>query len=549
MNKAVIYARYSSDSQTEQSVEGQMRVCKEYAEKNGYFVVGEYIDRAMTGTNDKRPAFQQMIGDSKKHEWSFVLVYKFDRFARSRYDSAINKSILKKNGVKVVSATEQISNTPEGIILEGMLESFAEYYSAELSQKVKRGLKESRIKGFFTGGPTPYGYDKINQKLVINETEANIVRQMFNDYLSGMRIKDIVIKLLNAGIKNKYGTEWNINSISRILRNENYKGILTADNTIYTNIYPQIVSEEIFDEVNNKLKIGKRTSAHYKTDTQYLLSGKLLCGKCGGLMTGDSGKGKLGKIYNYYKCFTKKRNKEKCDKKSISKEYIEDIVFTATQNFFMQIDLKALAKKITEIYNKSIEENHELKALEKELADINKKLKNLLSAIENGIFNDTTNQRMKELEISKKELEEKIAQTSAKSIQPFNEEQIYTYLLSFKDIDQNNTKAKQKLIDMFINKIVLFDDHVEIYFNASDDKKTHLKLKEMPEDGELFDSCVNKKQPETAKVSDCLHLAERAGFEPALRLTRTSTLAGCPLRPLEYLSITLFGCLTAYSNL
>ena len=261
------------------------------------------------------------------------------------------------------------------------------------------------------------------------------------------------------------------------------------------------------------MKIGKRTSAYYKTDTQYLLSGKLLCGKCGGLMTGDSGKGKLGKIYNYYKCFTKKRDKEKCDKKSISKEYIEDIVFTATQNFFMQIDLKALAKKITEIYNKSIEENHELKALEKELADINKKLKNLLSAIENGIFNDTTNQRMKELEISKNELEEKIAQTSAQSIQPFNEEQIYAYLLSFKDIDQNNTKEKQKLIDMFINKVVLFDDHVEIYFNASDDKKTHLKLKEMPEGGEIFDSYVNKKQPETTVGSDCLHLAEPTLFK------------------------------------
>ena len=115
---------------------------------------------------------------------------------------------------------------------------------------------------------------------------------------------------------------------------------------------------------------------------------------------------------------------------------------------------------------------------------------------------------MKELEISKKELEEKIAQTSAQSIQPFNEEQIYAYLLSFKDIDQNNEKAKQRLIDMFINKVVLFDDHVDIYFNASYDKKTHLKLKEMPEDGELFDNKTNKKQPETPKGSDCLHVAE-----------------------------------------
>lgn len=116
---------------------------------------------------------------------------------------------------------------------------------------------------------------------------------------------------------------------------------------------------------------------------------------------------------------------------------------------------------------------------------------------------------MKELEISKKELEEKIAQTSAQSIQPFNEEQIYPYLLSFKDTDRNNEKEKQRLIDMFINKVVLFDDHVDIYFNASDDKKTHLKLKGMPEDGELFDNKANKKQPMAAKGSDCLHLAEQ----------------------------------------
>lgn len=200
MKKVVIYARYSSDSQTEQSIEGQLRVCKEYCEKNDFVVVREYIDRAMTGTNDKRPAFQQMLLDSKKHEFEFVLVYKFDRFARSRHDSAVNKAILKKNGVRVISATELISDTPEGIILEGMLESFAEYYSAELSQKVKRGQKESRIKGLFTGGRTPYGYNKENQRLKINESEANIVRDMFNNYLSGMRIKDIVVKLDKAGI-------------------------------------------------------------------------------------------------------------------------------------------------------------------------------------------------------------------------------------------------------------------------------------------------------------------------------------------------------------
>ena len=206
MKKAVIYARYSSDSQTEQSIDGQLRVCKEFAEKNGYEIVAEYIDRAMTGTNDNRPDFQRMIKDSFNKKWEYVLVYKFDRFSRDKYQSTLHKHTLKQNGVKVVSAMENIPNTPEGIILESLLEGMNQYYSAELSQKVKRGLKESRIKGLFTGGPTPYGYNVKDKKVSINEEQANIVREyMFNQYYSGNRIKDIVSLLAEKRIKNSYG--------------------------------------------------------------------------------------------------------------------------------------------------------------------------------------------------------------------------------------------------------------------------------------------------------------------------------------------------------
>ena len=152
-----------------------------------------------------------------------------------------------------------------------------------------------------------WGKDK---KISINEEQANIVREyMFNQYYSGKRIKEIVVLLAEKGIKNNYDKPWTINMVSRILRNPNYKGCVYADDTSYTNIFPAIISEDVFDEVNARLKVAKRTSAHFKTDVNYLLSGKLICGKCGGLMTGDSGKGKLGKIYNYYKCFTKKKNK------------------------------------------------------------------------------------------------------------------------------------------------------------------------------------------------------------------------------------------------
>lgn len=120
--KAVIYARYSCEKQTEQSIEGQLRVCNEFAERNGYTVIHNYIDRAVSGKTDKREQFQQMLKDSASKSFEFVIVYKLDRFARNRYDSAMNKATLKKNGVKVLSACEQITDTPEGIILESMIE-------------------------------------------------------------------------------------------------------------------------------------------------------------------------------------------------------------------------------------------------------------------------------------------------------------------------------------------------------------------------------------------------------------------------------------------
>ena len=158
MENAVIYAWYSCSNQTEQSIEGQVRVCKDYAKKHNMNNVETYIDRAMSGTNDHRPDFQRMLKDSNKKKWSYVLVYKLDRFSRDKYESTIHKHHLKKNGVKLISAMENIPDTPEGIVLEALLEGMNQYYSAELSQKVKRGMRESRIKGHYTGGNVTYGY-------------------------------------------------------------------------------------------------------------------------------------------------------------------------------------------------------------------------------------------------------------------------------------------------------------------------------------------------------------------------------------------------------
>lgn len=156
--KGVIYARYSSDNQREESIEGQLRECKAFAEKNDIQIIETYIDRALSARTDRRPDFQRMIKDSSGKKFEVVIVWKLDRFARDKYDSAHYKRILKNNGVKVISATEAISAGAEGILLESMLEGMAEYYSAELSEKVIRGLTENALKCKYNGGTLPIGY-------------------------------------------------------------------------------------------------------------------------------------------------------------------------------------------------------------------------------------------------------------------------------------------------------------------------------------------------------------------------------------------------------
>ena len=190
--RVVIYARFSSHSQTEQSIEGQLRECYEYAKRQDLLVVAEYIDRALTGTTDKRPEFLRMIEDSKKKIFDYVLVYQLDRFARNRYDSANYKAKLKKNGVRVLSAKENITEDASGILIEGVLESMAEYYSAELSQKVKRGIRESYEKGYFIGGYGLFGYDIVDKKWTINSTKRILSEIFLQDTKTAKRRKKLL---------------------------------------------------------------------------------------------------------------------------------------------------------------------------------------------------------------------------------------------------------------------------------------------------------------------------------------------------------------------
>lgn len=158
--KAVIYARYSSDMQREESIEAQTRAVRDFAQHNDILIVNEYIDRAKSATTTDRPQFQQMLADSANGGFDLVLVHKLDRFARNRYDSIGCRMELKKNGVSLILVLEQFdSDSPESIITESVLEAMAEYYSLNLAREVRKGQRENAYKSMWTGGLPPYGYD------------------------------------------------------------------------------------------------------------------------------------------------------------------------------------------------------------------------------------------------------------------------------------------------------------------------------------------------------------------------------------------------------
>ena len=221
---AVIYARYSSHNQTEQSIEGQLRDCYAYAERNGLTVIGEYIDRAISGTTDNRELFQRMIADAAKKQFQRILVWKLDRCARNRYDSAMYKHKLKQYGVKVISVMENVGEGDESILLEALLEASAEYYSLDLKKKIKRGIRESIIKGQYVGGPVPYGYIVQDKKLCIHTEEAEHLRWMFAQYAKGTSAADIVAELNQKGIRSNKGVPFNVNTLSGLFKNRKYSG-------------------------------------------------------------------------------------------------------------------------------------------------------------------------------------------------------------------------------------------------------------------------------------------------------------------------------------
>ena len=452
---AVIYARYSSTSQREESIEGQIRICTDYATARGLEVTGYYIDRAKSGRDaERRLDFQRMIQDAQKGLFDTVIVYKTDRFSRSKRDSAVYKTILRKAGVSIRYAAESIPDGPEGILMESVMEGLAEYYSAELSQKIKRGLHENALKCKATGN-TPLGYQVgPGHTYELNPNTYTLVQKIFELYVSGAPIREITDYLNQVGAKTVKGNAFNKNSLRNILANQRYCGVYIYKDVVVPGGMPAIITEETFLQAQEETKRRKGLKRMPKR-SNYMLSGKLFCGDCHAVMKGESGTSKTGKKYCYYSCSCKR----------IARDWLETLVVEETVKFLQTPGLiEEIAKKCVEVQDASRDQI--VKPLKAQLTTIENSIKNIQRAIEMGSMSETLLQRLAELEENKKDVALELKKADSK-IFHLTDKHITFLLQDLMTPGEDMEKYKQKIIKSFIAEVVVFNDYMEITFNLS----------------------------------------------------------------------------------
>lgn len=481
---AVIYARYSSHAQRDVSIEQQINACMMFAQRSGIHVVQVYEDRALTGTSDKRPGFQRMIQDAKKGQWNYVIVYTLDRFARDRYDSAVYKRQLKNCDVKVLSAMENISDDPTGVLLESLLEGLAEYYSKELSRKVQRGMNDNASK-CMVNGALPLGYVRGEDgRYAIKESEAELVREIFHRVNDGDTLFEIIDDLNARGFLTKKGKQWNRSSFNRILNNERYTGLYHYGDIVIPGGIPQIISQDLFDSVQavlyqkancRKDPSGATPQKRRRKGGVYLLTGKLFCGTCKKPMIGISGVGKGDTPYYYYTCKGRRDDHDSCSRKNVRRDHIELFVATALRDTMLtDTAIAALAAAAIE-YQRSNVSNLEAESLRNQLADVTKALNNLVAAVEAGIFTQTTQKRLVELESRQRELSQLLVLAEKEAEAMLTEEEIIATLEMFQHGDVTEKDYQEALIDTFLVAAYVYDGYVKFVFNLGG-KRKNVKL-------------------------------------------------------------------------
>lgn len=461
---AVAYARYSSAGQRDVSIEQQLADIRAFAKREGYTLVHEYADHARSGFKNAtaRTAFQSMMSAAESGTFDTVLAWKVDRFGRNREDSAIYKGKLRRFGVKVVYAMEPIPDGSAGVLLEGMLEATAEWYSRTLSENVTRGMHDNARRCLYNG-TRMIGYVRgPDGRYAIQPDEAAVVRHVFDLYCSGYSTIRICRQLNDQGIRTARNKTFQPESLMRILTNERYTGVYIWGDIRVPGGMPAIIDQSTFEEAQ---RMRKKTARHVEQGAvDYLLTGKAFCGLCGAAMIGDSGTSKDGTRHHYYTCQSRKARKG-CPKKSLPKDYLESLVVDfVLDHVLSEENIGRTADAIMALQEEEMKSSP-LASMEAEYRETKKKIDNINNAIAAGIWNSSTSAMLKDLEDAADSLRQSVEMLRYSQSQLLDRDRVIFFLHRFTKSDRSDPLLRRHVIDTFLNTVYVFDDHLDIVTN------------------------------------------------------------------------------------
>jgi len=462
----VIYARYSSAGQNEQTIEGQIRICREYAKNNNINIIKVYTEKKRTGTNDERPEFQRLIKDCDRGGFDVIIVYMLDRFARNIYDSIVYEGRLAKKGIKVVSATERISDDEGGEFYRLFLEWNNEKYSTRLSKRVKEGLTTSVLNRTFTGSYLIYGYKKDGLRVLIDEQAAETVKYIFAEYAKGVSKQEIAAALNDKGLR-KNGKPWKAKDFDRMLINEKYTGSFTFGGRPCVGMYPAIIDRATFDEAQKRAQTNKHHSGAGSARVDYLLSGKAFCGHCGASMVADGGTSKTGVQHHYYACPTRKKRRG-CDKSNERKDALELYVTKCVVDYLSDPRRVAVIADDVIKYYESRTDVSELTRVAGERARTQKEIDNAVNLLVSGVSAavvKTLDKKITELSALLDDLNQYYDKLKFEKGLRVTRKDIIKFVAELIDGDINDKEFQKRLIDRLINSVYIYDRRIVVFFN------------------------------------------------------------------------------------
>ena len=472
----VIYARYSSHNQKDMSIEQQVSLGRSMAADLGLTVIEVYADRAVSGRTDNRPDFQRMMKEAERGGFKYVIAWKSSRIGRNMLEAMINEARLSDFGVRLLYVEEDFEDNAAGRFAARTMMNVNQFYSESMSEDILRGL-HSNAEKCLVNGSLPLGFKRgADGRFAVDEPNASIVREIFRGVAEGRQFIDIADDLNARGLRTSKGKPFNKNSFRIMLRNERYRGVYIYQDVRIENGVPRIIDDDLFFKVQEvmDMKDQNPVGGRHNIFGDYLLTGKLFCGECRSPMRGVSGTSKTGAVHHYYRCNHK--NDPNCKKKIVRRDLIEKTVAQGIRDCILKDDVIEWIADSTMDYQKKQRDNPEIDLLKSRLADVQLSLKNILKAIEAGIFTETTKDRIRELEDERSDLTAKLA-AAEYNIVDVSKEYIIEWLHSFRDGDVEDKEYLNALFSTFISAVYVYDDkRVKVVFSIGGNEQKTVDL-------------------------------------------------------------------------